>query len=78
MHGVYFFVESQGRHLPWISSSYLIKLLKQRDKAWANQGTLEAYRNLKKFCEIKTRKLFHNPIQFWNQLNIFFLIKPIK
>jgi len=38
MHGVYFFVESQGRHLPWISSSYLIKLLKQRDKAWANQG----------------------------------------
>lgn len=53
-------VKVKGRHLPWISSD-LIKLFKQRDKAWAkywlswDSTDWENYRCLRNLCKAKTK-----------------------
>ncbi len=75
-------IRVKGRHLPWISS-HLISLFKQRDKYHLSKDAAdsETYRYLRNLCKTRTSNAksnyykdsfshdFHNPRQFWNQLN---------
>ena len=58
-------IRVKGRHLPWISS-HLIKLFKERDKAWAKHrstrdpGDWEHYRHLRNLSKTETRNAKSN------------------
>lgn len=53
-------IRVKGRHLPWLSSD-LIKLFKQRDRAWAkyrltrDSSDWENYRYLRNSCKVRSR-----------------------